>query len=119
MNAREPEHITMVRDSVRRLLAEQFPIERAAQWDKDDRIPREVMQPFIDLGIYAMAVPEEYGGLGVDFRGVMAVIEELATRSAILSGLYIQTVIYGSFNVLAAGSEAQKRALLPRLAAGE
>ena len=119
LTLQEPEHITMIRDSVRRLLAKQFPIESAAQWDKDDRIPREVMQPFIDLGVYAMAVPEEYGGLGVDFRAVMAVIEELATRSAILSGLYIQTAIYGSFNVLAAGSEGQKRALLPRLANGE
>lgn len=119
MNIQEPEHITMVRDSVRRLLDEIATPAHAAQWDKDDRIPRDMILPLAELGLCGMAVPEEYGGHGIDIRGVLAVIEELAKRSAVLSGLYIANTIYGSFNINASGSPAQKEFFLPKLANGE
>ena len=119
MNIQEPEHITMVRDSVRRLLDEIATPAHAAQWDKDDRIPRDLILPLAKLGLCGMAVPEEYGGHGIDIRGVLAVIEELAKRSAVLSGLYIANTIYGSFNINASGSPTQKQFFLPKLANGE
>ena len=119
MTSKEPEHITMIRDSVRRLVNDCAPLEKVAQWDRDDFLPRSVLKPVSDLGLCAVAVPEEYGGLGVDVRAVLVVIEELSRRSPMLAGLYIANTIYGSFNINASGTEQQKRFFLPKLAAGE
>ena len=119
MNFGEPEHITMLRDSIRRMLEKHAPREQMAKWDADDKVPRSLMEPISALGVCGMTVPEEYGGSGRDILATMVTVEELSRRSMVIGTLYLMNACYGSMNILASGSDEQKARLLPRLAAGE
>lgn len=119
MNFGEPEHVTMLRDSIRRMLERHAPRERMAQWDADDKVPRALMEHISALGVCGMTVTEEYGGSGRDILATMVTVEELSRRSMVIGTLYLMNACYGSMNILASGSAEQKARLLPRLAAGE
>lgn len=115
----EADHITMLRHSVRRFIAEHAPREAARAWDRDNRFPRETFSALKALGVFGLTTPEEYGGTGVDLPAAMAAIEELAGRSAGLACAYIMAVCYAGMNLVESGSEMQKRALLPRVTKGD
>lgn len=119
MNFAEPDHITMLRDSIRRMLDRHATREQMAKWDAEDRVPRALMQHIVDLGVCGMTVPEEYGGLGRDILATIVTVEELSRRSMVIGTLYLMNACYGSMNIIASGSDDQKRRLLPRLANGE
>ena len=119
MDFRDDEDVEALRDLVRRFLEREVPPELAMKWDREDHIPREMLNRIAALGVCGLAVPEAYGGLGRDVMGMMTTILELGRRSTILAALYIQNACYGSLNIAESGSEAQKRELLPKLCAGE
>ena len=119
MDFGEPEHIGMLRESIRRMLERHATREMMAKWDQEDKVPRSLMQPITELGVCGMTIPEEYGGYGRDILATMVTVEELSRRSMVIGTLYLMNSCYGSMNVLASGSEEQKRRLLPRLANGE
>jgi len=108
----------MLRDSLRRLLDDIAPPEAVARWDREDFIPRELLLRMAELGICALTLPEEYGGLDLSIRTQFMVIEELAKRSCALAGLYVQCASYAGLNVKELGNEEQKRRFLPAIAEG-
>ena len=115
----EPEHIRLLRDQLRRFVAKEMPREAAARWDRQDVFPRDVFDKLAELGVCGLTVPEQYGGAGVDIPACMAVIEELSRRSLAVSVPYIMCTCYAGMNITEVGSEAQKRELLPKIAAGK
>jgi alkylation response protein AidB-like acyl-CoA dehydrogenase len=119
MDFREPDHITMLRESLRRFVAAEMPRDAAQRWDAEDRFPRAVFDKLAALGVTGSTIPEEYGGNGRDISATMATIEELSRRSLAIAVPYIMCACYGGMNILAAGSLWQKREFLPRLAKGE
>jgi len=119
MDFSEPDHITMLRESIRRMLDKHATREQMAQWDAEDRVPRALIDPIREMGVCKMTVPEEYGGIGRDILGTMVTVEELSRRSMVIATIYLMNACYGSMNILASGSEVQKTRLLPKLAAGE
>ncbi len=119
MNFDEPEYITLIRDSVRAFVEKEMPREKAREWDKHNIFPRDVFDKLAAMGLMGLTVPEEYGGQGPDIYAAMAVIEELAKRSVAVACPYIQAVCYAGMNLVESGNEAQKAALLPRVAAGD
>lgn len=119
MDFSENEDIVAIRDLVRRFIEKEVPPELAAKWDREDHIPREWLNRIAELGVCALGVPEEYGGMGKDVLGIVATIEELARCSTALSDLYCQNVCYGSLNVGHTGTEEQKAFFFPKLVAGE
>lgn len=119
MDFGEPEHVTMLRESIRRMLEKHAPREQMAKWDEADKVPRALMQHISELGVCGMTVPEEHGGSGRDILATMVTVEELSRRSMVIGTLYLMNACYGSMNILASGSDEQKKRLLPRLAAGE
>lgn len=112
------DEVLMLRDNLRRLLDEIAPSEKLAEWDRADHLPPEIMQPLSDLGACAIAVDEEFGGLGRDVPALLLVIEELARRSMSLAGLYVMCVSYAGLNLGELGSPAQKQKFLPLVAEG-
>jgi alkylation response protein AidB-like acyl-CoA dehydrogenase len=115
----EPEHITQLRDTLRRFAAAEMPREKVRAWDKANAFDRAVFDKLAALGVCGLTIDEEYGGAGRDLVAAIAVIDELARAGAAIAGPYIHCAFYGGLNVSANGSEAQKRDLLPRLARGE
>jgi alkylation response protein AidB-like acyl-CoA dehydrogenase len=69
-----------------------------------------------ELGWPALLVPEAYGGLGLGYVELVALLEVMG--EALLCSPFFATVCLGANALLVAGSEAQKREFLPALAEG-
>jgi alkylation response protein AidB-like acyl-CoA dehydrogenase len=115
----EPEHIVMLRETLRRFIEDHMPRTLAREWDEKNQFPREVFEKLAALGVTGLTVPEEHGGAGVDVVATMVTIEELARRSMAVCSPYIMATCYAGMNLAEVGSEKQKRELLPRVATGE
>ncbi len=87
--------------------------------DADGRIPAEVLREMAHLGLLAMPVPEEYGGMGAS-----AVLTELAAEEVGRGDFSMATAVFflleaGWGHILARhGSEGVKREVLPPVCAG-
>ena len=73
---KEPEHITMLRNTLRQFIDKEMPRDKVNQWDKDDYFPRDVFDKLCELGVTSLTVPVEYGGTGRDMLATIATIEE-------------------------------------------
>ena len=112
--ADEPEHIGVLRETLRRFVAAEMPAEKRQQWDREHRFPRELFAKLAALGVCGLTIDEAHGGAGRDLVAAVAVIEELCRGGSFAAGPF-----NGGMNIGENGSEEQKRALLPRLARGE
>ncbi|MBI1251139.1 MAG: acyl-CoA dehydrogenase [Alphaproteobacteria bacterium] len=115
----EPEHVTALRAQLRRFVAQKAPREKRRAWDAAHDWPRDLFAELADMGLCALTVPEEYGGVGQDIVAAVAAIEELCRAGPFLAGPFIHCAFYGGMNIAENGSEAQKQTLLPKLARGE
>ncbi len=115
----EPEHITLLRETIRRFVADEMPREKRRQLDRDHTFCRETFRKMADLGICGLTIPEEFGGQGIDLVAAVAVLDELCQVGPSLGGPFIHAAFYGGANVVENGSDAQKRELLPKLANGD
>jgi len=70
-----------------------------------------------EMGFLGVVVPEQYGGLGLGYLELCVVAEELGRALAPVP--FSSSVFLATEFLLAAGSEAQKRSWLPKLASGE
>ncbi|MDO8837667.1 MAG: acyl-CoA dehydrogenase family protein [Parvibaculum sp.] len=118
LNFDEPEHVRMLRDSMRRFVEAEMPRAKAREWDRGNIYPAEVMKKLGAMGMMGLTVDEKYGGAGVDIYATMAVIEEIARRSVAVACPYIMAVCYAGMNLGESASEAQKQELLPKVASG-
>jgi len=105
------------RDSVRKFL-EQEAAPHHAQWEKDGQVSRELWQQAGELGFLCPTMPEEYGGVGADFRYSAVVIEEVSRAGLSGIGWSLHSDIVAPY-ILKYGSEEQKKHYLPKMASGE
>jgi len=107
----------MLRKSARDFLAKECPMTYVRQMMEDERGFRdEPWQKMAALGWMGLILPEEHGGAGLDFVDLTVVLEEMGR--VVLPGPFFSTVVLGGVALLAGGSAAQKKELLPKLAAG-
>ena len=112
-----PEH-QMLRDSVREFFERELPEERIREMDRGRRIPRDLWRRFAQMGWQGISVPTDYGGNGGDVSTAAVFCEELARRFPSLATDWL--LVSMTARVLReSGTPAQKRELLPRLAAGD
>lgn len=91
----------------------------ARRWDAEATFPQALVPKLAQLGLWGMTVPPEYGGSGVDTVSMALAIEALAWGDG---GIALSVAAHNSLcvgHIVRAGSDAQKRAYLPRLASGE
>ncbi|MDO8531227.1 MAG: acyl-CoA dehydrogenase family protein [Dehalococcoidia bacterium] len=101
---------------VRRFVAEEV-LPVASAFEKRDEYPTHLVQRMRELGLFAMTIPREYGGLGINTTTYATVVEELCRGWMSLSGMLHSP---GCTHLLIHyGTEDQKRRWLPRMAAGE
>ena len=79
-------------------------------------LPRDVLKRMAERGFMGLDVPREYGGLGLDALSCAMILEEIAAVWFSASS-YPMTLLTGP--LLFAGTDAQKRQYLPRVASGE
>ncbi len=51
---------------------------RAAEYDAKSQFPKESLDALRDAGLWALRVPKEYGGLGVDLLSTCIIVEEVS-----------------------------------------
>lgn len=117
--ADEPEHVRLLRETLRRFVADEMPRDSVRRWDREHRFPPELFASLAELGVCGLTIDEEYGGQGRDLVAAVAVIEELCRAGSFAAGPFIHCAFYGGMNVSENGSPEQKRELLPKLARGE
>lgn len=78
----------------------------------------ELLNIAAELGLLGAAVPEQYGGLGIDFNTETVLTEQLGASGSFGVSLAAHTGI-GTLPILYFGTEAQKQKYLPKLASGE
>ncbi|MDY0000669.1 MAG: acyl-CoA dehydrogenase family protein [Polyangia bacterium] len=117
MDLNLPEDIQMLKDMVRRFVAEELePV--AAMVESEALIPEPLIESMRGLGLFGMAIPEAYGGLGLSLLGQCAVMEELSRANLAFRILVTTNNGIGTLGMILAGTEEQKRRYLPDLAAG-
>jgi acyl-CoA dehydrogenase len=113
-----PENLRMMVDTIRRFVKQDLePISR--QVEEEDRIPEDVVQKMRELGLFGLAIPEEYGGLELGCLGECLVYEELSKVNACFRTRIGTNNGIGSQGIVLDGTPKQKRRYLPKLATGE
>jgi butyryl-CoA dehydrogenase len=67
----------MIRDALRAFASARL-APNAARWDREHHFPREELKELARLGAFGVAVPEQYGGAGLDYVALALVLEEIA-----------------------------------------
>ncbi len=104
-------------ETVRRFVAREV-VPVASEMEHADTYPERIVAQMKDLGLFGIAIPNEYGGLGLDLLTYIGVVEELAYGWMSLSGI-VNTHTIAAHLIVHHGTEAQKQRWLPRLATGE
>ena len=113
-----PENLRMVVDTVRRFVKQDLePISR--QVEEEDHIPEEIIQTMRELGLFGLAIPEEFGGLELGTLGECLVYEELSKVNACFRTIIGTNNGIGSQGIILDGTDEQRERYLPKLAAGE
>jgi len=116
MSKAESNNYQDVRDGVRALCA-QYPDEYHRQIDAQRGYPEEFVKALTDAGWMAAMIPQEYGGSGLGLAEASVIMEEINRTGGNAGACHGQ--MYNMGTLLRHGSEAQKRKILPKIAAGE
>jgi len=111
-----PEH-TLIRDTARDLATKEI-LPKAAEIDRQHRFPREIVARLAELGLMGVAVPQEWGGAGVDTVSYALALEEVSRACASTGVIMSVNNSLVCDPLLKFGTEAQKKAWLPLLASG-
>lgn len=104
--------VNLVRDFVQR---EVEPV--ASRYDNEDIYPQELVDKMADMGLFGIMIPEEYGGLGLDYTTFATIFEEISKGWMSLTGP-IGTHHILAYVISTYGDEELKRRFLPKMAEG-
>lgn len=110
----------MLRDTARDFLQNDAPVNLMRQLRDDGNeqgYSDELWHKMIEMGWPAVAIPEQFGGLGFGFIGAGAILQEAGKTLA--NSPFFNTVALGAAAIIHGGNEAQQQTLLPKIAAGE
>jgi alkylation response protein AidB-like acyl-CoA dehydrogenase len=90
---------------------------KAAQYEREERFPREVFRLLGDAGLLGLPFAEEVGGGGQPYEVYLQVVEELSARwASVALGLSVHTL--ACFPIDRFGTAEQRRDVLPELVGG-
>ncbi len=104
----------MIRETARRF-AEEALLPHSDAWDRDGHFPVDVMRAAAGLGFAAIYVREDVGGSGLTRTDAALIFEQLSYGD-VSTAAFISIHNMASWMIDVFGSEAQRKAWLPRLA---
>jgi alkylation response protein AidB-like acyl-CoA dehydrogenase len=114
------EEQTLLRDSAKTWTQEKSPVS-AFRKMRDSGAPLgydpATFAEMADMGWTGVVIPEEYGGSAFGYVGMGLILEE--TGRTLTASPLIATALAGASAIILGGTDAQKRAWLPRIASGE
>jgi butyryl-CoA dehydrogenase len=109
---------TLIRDTARDLASKEI-LPRAADIDREHRFPRELVTRLAELGMMGVAIPQEWGGAGMDTVSYALAIEEISRACASTGVIMSVNNSLVCDPILSFGTEEQKRQWLVPLASGK
>lgn len=107
----------MIRDAVREFAREQL-LPKAAEWDRTKHFPAEELKGLAGMGLYGVAIPEEWNGAGLDATSLALACEEISAGEAATGTIVsVTNMVAGILNGF--GNAEQKEKFLKPLASGE
>jgi len=91
---------------------------RADEVSAKGEFPAENIKKLAELDLFGITIPEEYGGLGMDYL-TWTLVSERISRACTTTGLIFGTDLLCTYPLLQFGNEEQKKKYLPPLAKGE
>lgn len=116
MSSETAETVRMIIDSVQKATKDTV---KSSEWDEKGAMPREIITAMAELGLMGLAVPEEFGGLGLKQSGYARVMSDIAAIDGSLAVTLGAHQSIGYKALLLFGSPEQKKKYLPKLASGE
>ena len=111
------ETLDMIQDQFKKFTEEEI-LPHANEWHlKDALIPDDVLKKMAELGVFSIAIPENYGGLGMGKVAMCVVTEELSRGFLAAGSLGTRAEIAGEL-IRLGGTEEQKKKYLPEIASG-
>ncbi len=107
----------MIKELAQQITREKI-IPIRAELDEKEEFPWSVMEALSQADLFALFVPEEYGGIGGGCMDICIALEELAYGCIAITTTYAATAL-GSYPILLYGTEEQKKHYLPHIATGE
>ena len=108
----------LLRSTARKFFENECPSETVRRlMDTPEGMSPELWGKVAEQGWLGLVLPEAYDGMGLGFVDLTVLMEEMGR--AVVPGPYFSTVLLGGLAVLEAGSEAQKKEWLPKIAAGQ
>ena len=112
------ETLSQMREQMRRF-AQAEVLPHAHEWHLNNAyIPQAVLDKLSELGVFALTLPEAFGGLGLGKEAMCVVSEELSRGYIGVGSLGTRSEIAAEL-ILGAGTEAQQKQYLPGIASGE
>ena len=112
------EDIVIFEGAVGKFFDDRAPESRVAQWREDGKVERVFWNEAAEAGLSCLSVPEEYGGMGGDYRHEVILMEQLGAKGVDGFGLSLHNAIVAPY-ILGCGTEEQKRRWLPKMATCE
>ena len=91
----------------------------AREWDRTERMDRDIVGKLAEVGFLGCALPEEHGGMGLDTVSYALVMEELGRADSSVRGIVSVNNGLAGKTIATWGTEAQKAEWLPKLCSGE
>ena len=106
-----------IKELTRKIAEEKIKPVRA-KYDEENSFPWEIVEVFRQTDLFAVLVPEEYGGISGKVTDIAIVTEELSRVCGGI-GLSLGGSGLGMYPVMISGNEEQKHKYLPQIATGE
>ena len=87
--------------------------------EREHRVPDELLDQMGELGLFGVAIPEQYGGAGMGETGLCVAMEEITRGDFSVAVTYGAHASIGAMSVLVGGTDEQKQRFLPPFATGE
>lgn len=84
-----------------------------------DQVPADILQEMKDIGLFGLAIPEAYGGLGMTMEEEVLIAMEIGQTSPAFRSIFGTNNGIGAQGILIDGTDQQKEQYVPRMATGE
>lgn len=115
---RDQETLDQILGTLRKFVRERL-IPNEAVLAETDQVPADILQEMKDIGLFGLAIPEAYGGLGMTMEEEVLIAMEIGQASPAFRSIFGTNNGIGAQGILIDGTDEQKERYVPRMATGE
>ncbi|RJQ25006.1 MAG: acyl-CoA dehydrogenase [Peptococcaceae bacterium] len=118
MNFELTEDQALIKETAKRFVKKELPMEWVRQCDDEERYPMEPYKKLAELGFLGLPFKKKYGGSDGNILDTVILLEEISKGMTALGAAYMQSVAFGGLSLDDYGSEEQKETYLPKIISG-